>query len=216
MLASHQYFSVWQYDYTTGRGESQTVDLSDGSKVKLGPNAALTIRYSNTGRAVELARGEALFRVRHDSASPFTVLAGQTVIRDIGTVFDVAHSSETTTVVVAEGSVNVSNGRTHASLVADQATSVRDGLLEQVRNIDADEALAWSNGRLVMENQPLATVLDKLRPFYAGRIVLLNSDRRQEPLSAVIDLNRIDEWIDALSSKYEVKVTRFAGITILR
>jgi transmembrane sensor len=72
----------------TGRGQTLTVTLLDGSHVTLAPDSRLTAPpgFGRTTREVTLD-GKAYFDVVHDSLHPFTVIAAGERIRDIGTQF---------------------------------------------------------------------------------------------------------------------------------
>ena len=64
--------------FASAVGERDSVRLSDGSRVVLGPGSLLTVNegFGASAREVEL-HGEAFFDVVHDQARPFTVHAGK-------------------------------------------------------------------------------------------------------------------------------------------
>lgn len=93
--------------YSTGVGEQRTVTLVDGSVIELNARSRIKVRYDDRGRAVELLRGQALFRVASDAAKPFIVASGGTYVRAVGTQFDVYKKSIGTVVTVVEGRVAV-------------------------------------------------------------------------------------------------------------
>src|SRR5687768_12263336 len=76
--------------FATAVGQTDSVTLSDGTRVVLAPASRLTIAidYNEKDRLVRL-EGEALFDVPHDDSKPFTVLAGLATIKDLGTTFTV-------------------------------------------------------------------------------------------------------------------------------
>src|SRR6185312_3317341 len=94
--------------------------LADGSKVWL--NAASSLRFPTafTGkeRNVEIT-GEAYFEVAHNAAMPFIVHKGSTIIKVLGTHFNVnAYDDESSlNVTLLEGGVSVENSNTHQSQV---------------------------------------------------------------------------------------------------
>jgi transmembrane sensor len=158
--------------YTTGVGERDSVRLPDGTRVLLGPasHLALVPGYGARSREVRL-RGEALFDVPHDDARPFTVRAGAAQVRDIGTVFSVhADSGAGVRVVVTSGAVALSAARDAGAdeLVLRQGEG---GVLAEGRSVaertpaSADD-LAWTRGRLVFRDAPLAQVAAELRRWY--------------------------------------------------
>ena len=94
--------------YETRIGEQRDVLLSDGSRVTLNTNTALSVHYSKGRRFLVLERGEALFSVAHNTARPFDVAAAGTLTRAVGTEFNVDMRNTKVTVSVLEGVVQVS------------------------------------------------------------------------------------------------------------
>ena len=93
--------------FETGIGEQRFVKLVDGSTIELNSRSRVRIRYSNLGRDVDLIEGQALFHVAKDAARPFIVHSGTTLVRAVGTQFDVYRKDSGTTVTVVEGRVAV-------------------------------------------------------------------------------------------------------------
>lgn len=93
--------------YSTGVGEQVSFPLDDGSVVTLNAQSSLQIAYTDAERNVRLLAGEALFDVEEDTGRPFQVITERAVIRAVGTVFNVRHRGEGTTVTVVEGIVDV-------------------------------------------------------------------------------------------------------------
>ncbi|MDR2563224.1 MAG: FecR family protein [Prevotellaceae bacterium] len=91
--------------------EVKTVQLDDGSVVRLSPGAMLTYpsKFDGAKREVYLA-GEALFEVSRDEARPFFVYCGNLVTHVLGTSFIVKAdpASERIVVEVITGKVEVS------------------------------------------------------------------------------------------------------------
>src|SRR5579862_2183692 len=75
--------------YSTGIGEQRTVVLADGSTVILNALTTLRVRMSSTNREIDLLRGQAFFHDVHEPNRPFIVRSGDTVVRAVGTRFDV-------------------------------------------------------------------------------------------------------------------------------
>ncbi|MGE0409006.1 MAG: FecR domain-containing protein, partial [Amphiplicatus sp.] len=94
--------------YATEIGEYRTVDLDDGSSIKLNTNSAVEVTYGKTARKVRLAKGEAFFTVEKDKARPFIVYAGSNYARAIGTAFSVRLLNDKTELIVTEGVVEFS------------------------------------------------------------------------------------------------------------
>jgi transmembrane sensor len=158
--------------YTTGVGERDSLRLPDGTTVLLGPGSRLTLApdYGAGARGVEL-QGEALFDVPHDAARPFTVTAGAARVRDIGTTFSV-HSAEgaEVRVVVTSGAVALRAAQAHAEdeLVLREGDRgvLAAGRATPERALATAEDLAWTQGRLVFRDAPVAQVAADVRRWY--------------------------------------------------
>jgi transmembrane sensor len=75
--------------FQTQLGEQLTVRLGEGSRVTLNTDSKIAVRLQADRRIVDLLQGEALFEVAHDATRPFDVHVGKTLLRDLGTRFDV-------------------------------------------------------------------------------------------------------------------------------
>jgi transmembrane sensor len=93
--------------YATAIGEQRSLALTDGSTVELNSRSKIAVRYSPQGRLVELLQGQALFRVAKDATRPFIVKTGATLVRAVGTEFDVYRKRDGTVVTVVEGRVAI-------------------------------------------------------------------------------------------------------------
>ena len=93
--------------YATAIGEQRSLELEDGSVVELNSRSKIVVRYSRQGRNVELVEGQALFRVVKDATRPFVVKVGATLVRAVGTEFDVYAKRDSTIVTVVEGRVAI-------------------------------------------------------------------------------------------------------------
>lgn len=99
-----------QNDYETGAGQRLNVKLEDGTRLVLSPGSAVDIGYADGQRLVRMTRGEVLFDVRHDAAHPFRVAAGERVVSDLGTRFNIQVQDGETRVRLDEGSLGVTVG----------------------------------------------------------------------------------------------------------
>ncbi len=145
-------------EIVTARGEHRTVALADGSRITL--NGGTRIRFDpEKPRIITLAQGEALFDVRHDAKDPFVVMAGETRLLDVGTVFNVVTDDGAVDVAVAEGEVIYEPGREAIRLSPGDAL-VRAGRdAKPVLRKTAPQAIgAWRAGRLEYDGASLAEV----------------------------------------------------------
>lgn len=97
-------FANHQYQVSTAPGQQRQVRLPDGTSIALNGGTLLVLDERNPRRAT-LVRGEAMFAVRHDSNHPFSVVVGDSLIEDTGTVFNVIADGPEQVVAVKEGGV---------------------------------------------------------------------------------------------------------------
>jgi transmembrane sensor len=215
VLTGYQYQHVWQYDHVTQGTERRTVTLADGTVVQLNTGTALDVDYQPGLRRVKLLRGEAFFDVVHNPARRFVVDAGNGDVTVLGTAFSVRRDSDGAQVIVQRGKVRVRSGRDVVDIVPNQSVAYASGHEGPVSTLDAGNALAWSRGRLIFENKPLGEVIASIDRYYPGILILTDRKAAAKRVNAVVDLGRIDEWLDALKGSQGVSAHHLPGVTIL-
>lgn len=172
----------------TAIGQLDSTRLADGTRVVLGPASVLIVgeAYAEGRREVQL-RGTAFFTVTHDARRPFTVRAGNALITDIGTAFAVrGDGADGVEVSVSEGAVRLHTaGSEGAELAAgDRATLRPSGaMVVQRAGASADDS-AWTSGRLVFRETPLARVRTDLRRWFGVELVVADSTLASRHLTA--------------------------------
>ena len=164
--------------FATAVGVRDSTRLPDGSAVVLGPGSELTIfaGYGDNAREVAL-RGEAYFDVVHDDRRPFVVRAGDALIRDVGTTFTV-HSDrgDGVRVVVTSGAVRLrlASAPNDSGVTLgpqDRASVEPEGRVVIERASATTDDLAWTKGRLIFRDAPLAKVRADLRRWYGLELI---------------------------------------------
>lgn len=186
-------------DMVSAPGQVRSVTLSDGSTVVLDADSAIAVEYGAGERHVELRRGAAYFSVVPGDI-PFTVAAAGGEARVLGTRFEVRRLSEGARVSVLQGRVAVRGGPLEAPrvLTADQQVSYQGGVSGNPQGVDASALTAWRDGRLSFYRAPLGEVIDELRRYHPGRIVLLNDDLRERRVSGSFASQDPQAILDAL------------------
>lgn len=168
-----------QSDQITATAQLRSIPLEDGSIVTLGADSAIAVRYQDSDRRVRLLKGEAFFQVTPDPRRPFRVAARDVEATVLGTSFNVRLAGDSAEVSVATGLVQVANAG------AVSAAPVRLGPGDWVRlggmdtaargTVQVDDVAPWLHGQIVARDRPLADVVDELRRYYSGIIVLADS-----------------------------------------
>lgn len=209
---------------STAVGQHSRVKLSDGTELTLNTDTLLAVNLTPLRRDVYLRRGEAHFDVVHDAARPLFVHAGDAVIRDVGTQFEVRlHSDRDIDVLVDEGQVEV-RGRLAAAAPGSTARG-NDGW---VRAVTAGEQLsiagpelkvmsvspqqvaddlAWREGALVFGGEPLSQALGEVGRYTRTRIVLRGPDVGALRISGRFRTDDLPGFLRALQTALPVKVS---------
>ncbi|MCT8003148.1 FecR domain-containing protein [Sphingomonas sanguinis] len=202
----------WQADALAGTAEPREIDLADGSHASLSPGSAFSIDYSKKERRVTLLRGKAWFEVRHESGRPFRVDARSIRTTDIGTAFEVGMTDDAIHIAVQQGTVRVDDLTKARALsdrlVAGRSLSIgREGQTQQ--QVEAPALIgAWRDGQLAVQDRPMREVIEALRPWYVGMIVVRSDALVQRHVTGVYDLRNPVGAMEALTKAYGGQVIR--------
>ncbi|RMR05560.1 putative FecR protein [Pseudomonas savastanoi pv. glycinea] len=208
----------WQADYHTGTGETRVVKLNDGSQLTLAARSAVDVDYSGNTRRITLLSGEALFDVVHDARRPFQVDASNVVIRVLGTSFDVARSETGIKVEVREGAVGVSANGSPYRLGAGQRLwfDAVQGSAQQTA-IAPDEVATWVSGQQFFENATVQEVVEQLRKYQRGWIVIGGDALGQKRVTGLYDLRDTQRALQALAKPIGGTLVRYSPLlTVLK
>lgn len=210
--------------YATPVGRTEVIRLPDSSLVVLGPASQLAYSAATFAkeRSVTLD-GVAYFEVRHDSAAPFSVRAAGTLVRDLGTAFEVrARAADSVVrVVVREGAVEIqaergasSKARLEAGEVA--RLDVGTGSIERQSHGDVERLLGWLRGELTFDDAPLVEVARELARWYGVEFRFLNVGFDESHYSGTFQLGSLellDAGLQALDMAVPgVRVTRSGSV----
>jgi transmembrane sensor len=173
--------------YRTTLGEIRTIKLEDGSLVQLAPHTELRVQYVERARTAVLLGGEAYFDVILDPMRPFDVGVGGKVVRALGTAFNVSHrAGHAAEVLVSEGRLAVGDWVQVAirsfpeksiQLEAGQSLLLDAVANQDARDVSKDEMrrrLAWREGLIVSQGDPLTRVVDQMNLYSDRKLVIDN------------------------------------------
>lgn len=188
-------------DFVTERAGRQLIQLPDGSSVLLDADSALVERFTQGERRVALLRGGAFFTVEK-TGTPFVVEAASGEVRVVGTRFDVRLEMDGAVVTVAQGRVSVTppDRATQAMVEPGQQVRFDRRGLGRVGAVDLDDALAWQSGRFSFYQARFADVVDELRRYRSGRVIILNQELAEKRVTGSFSLDDPDAALEALQS----------------
>jgi transmembrane sensor len=220
---------IWQYpaltialqaDYMTATGNQTTVPLPDGSTMMLNTGTAVALDFHAGKRHISLLRGEAFFDVVHDPAHPFTVRGHYGAVEVLGTAFSVKTGDDEDEVVLERGRVQVlclCENKGKAELAPGEAVSITASAVSAVHVADPSTALAWREGRIIFENARLGTVLQELRRYHRGPIMVADERVNRMVVTGNYRLDNVEGALRTLADAAGVGFYRIpGGLIILR
>jgi transmembrane sensor len=206
-------------EFRTALGEQRSVLLADGSRVTLNTASTIEVNLHKHRRWVRLVKGEALFEVAHDAARPFEVRAGNAVIGDVGTQFNVDMRSNGTTVTVVEGQVAVNSAGPGESAGAqtahrrpesmskalvltanDRIVITTSGLGAPQHGVNVAAAVVWTQRQLMFERRPLGEVAEEFNRYNKDRIDIDSDELKRQEVTGVFEAKDPASFVAFLSS----------------
>ena len=194
--------------YQTAKGEHQTLFLADGSQIVLNTDSELSVEVHMFHRKVQLSRGEALFNVTHNPVRPFEVIAGNGMIHDIGTRFNVYAQADRVDVAVLEGKVDIVTDQHQSPVVlsAGQAASYsRQGTVSAKSTVDLQTVAAWEHGKLIFDEQPLEDVLNQIARYHTVEFQIADPKLRNIKISGSFKTGNLQLLLETLEAGFPVK-----------
>lgn len=212
--------TLWQRPLVlqTAIGENRTYPLTDGSRLTLGGDTRVEVRFTDTQRHLKLKHGEALFTVAPDIQRPFIVRAGNATVTATGTAFNIRRRNDRTLIAVVEGKVRVEPesllapvdwlrtdqaARHPVELDAGQQTTVQRSEVLTAVHLDNPAAItAWQRGLLSFHGEPLRYALQDVNRYTPKPIVAGSPEVGEIRITGTVMSDKVGEWIDSLEHAF--------------
>lgn len=198
--------------YETGPGQTRQIALADGTRINLDAASKLTVRLGWRTRRVEMADAQATFDVAKDPARPFLIGVGDQQVRVVGTEFNIRHFDNAVKVTVRRGIVEVRQpslgSEPVARLVAGQALSHIEGTARSTQtSANPNGAFAWTQGRLVCDDETLGQIIADLNRHYTTPITVSDTAAKRR-FSGVLELGDEEVVVQRLAGYFSLSVHR--------
>lgn len=211
-----------QTTYETAIGGHRTIALSDGSQVELNTDTMLRAEVTANYRKLWLDRGEAFFQVKHDAAHPFTVVAGNHRVTDLGTKFLVRRDAGRLEVSLLQGKARFDalEGKMKPAalyLVPGDRVTVANGRIELVRQAPQMQQrdLAWRRGLLVFDRTTLADAAKEFNRYNRGKIVIDDPVIARTPIGGTFRADNISSFVSVAQDVFGLHVVTKDGVTVI-
>ena len=201
-------------------GQLAVVTLDDGTRARLSADSRIAVPdgFGDRLRAIKLD-GAATFEVAAGRSGTFQVFARRAVVTAQGTVFSVRayEQDEAATITVASGTVRVRAGDAERELGAGAALVVGDdGTMREPTTVEVEEATAWMDGQLVIENRPLRLALPALRRWYGTDIKVIEPELLERPVRVRAATTATRDAIAQVEASGKLRFERTSAIMLFR
>jgi transmembrane sensor len=194
--------------------------LPDGTTAFLNKRSSITfVEDKKTGeRKVEL-KGEGFFEVKHEETKPFVIEAEETLVRDLGTAFNVKAypGDDTVEVVVQSGVVQFYTLKDPGlSLKAGETGLYSKRSKSFIRLTRADtNVFAYKTGVFAFHSTDLRSVVERINEVYDSRISLDNEKIGDCRLTVNFTNEQLDTIVDVIAETLSLEVERKASREII-
>ena len=199
--------------HSTQYGEWKTVQLPDGSTVKL--NADSELRLAQDWEAGETRKvwlkGEAYFSVekKPSTGAKFHVITEDLTIEVLGTSFNVHSRGEQTEVFLEEGKIRLDIGEEETLMDPGEflAYSGKKQAITQRSKLEDASYASWKEGVLVMTESPVLHILDKIAEIYGVNITVKDSALIQQERTIGVPMEKLEIVVPILETTLGTTIT---------
>ncbi len=163
------------------------------------------------GHRIALLGGRAAVDARLDPANPVEVVAGKGRVLADRARFDVEADGARSCVTCVSGAVMVAYADRRLPIGARQQIVYDDDGIGAARQVDADEATAWTTGQLIFHRTPLSDVVVQLNRYRPGKVVIVNHDLSSRPVNGVFHVGQINDAIPQIEQITGARATHLPG-----
>lgn len=207
-------------DYTTAKGEVQTFRLDDGTKLVLNTDTKVSIHFDEHVRGVRLLQGEIYIETAKESNPvyrPFIVHTMHGTITALGTRFSTRIYNNRSCVNVYENAVEVRpiDGLGDKVVVnAGEEVKFTSMLFQQKMLFDMSAADAWTKGFIIVDNMPLAKVIDELSRYRHG-VVRCDPSIADLEISGAFPVTDVDAALLSIAKTLSLRIESFTPYLVM-
>jgi transmembrane sensor len=174
------------------------------------------------GRLVLLDRGEAYFQIKHDTAHPFVVMAGNRRIMDLGTKFLVRRDADRLQVSLIEGRAQFDAPDDKAKPVSiemrpgDVVVANRDSAIAMRKSVPVLlKLLGWRKGSVIFDNTTLADAAAEFNRYGGERLVIADAATARLKIDGTFQTGNVGAFADAAQDALGLRVSRRSGTVVI-
>lgn len=201
--------------YTTPIGGREIVRFADGSQVELNTDTVLRARITTDQRVIWLEKGEAYFKVKHDSLHPLIVMAGTHRVTDLGTQFLVRRDPSRLEVAVVEGRVwfdapDSKSAQSSLPLSRGQVAvaSVHDVSVTRKSMLELSNELGWRRGVLVFRDITLRDAAAEFNRYNREKLAIADPATGYIKIGGIFQATNVGAFIEVAEDVLGLRVEK--------
>lgn len=214
-------FHSGQRVYATGTGGHRVITIADGTQIELNTETVLRTKAGSTTREVWLDKGEAFFRIAHDTKHPFVVFVGDRRVTDLGTKFVVRREPQRLEVALLEGRAlfDAPNGTAGAPVILTPGDVITEknntAILTKKSSQDLSAELGWRRGMLIFKHTTLADAADEFNRYNSAKIIVADHATGALTIGGTFQADNIEVFARAMRDLLGVQVENRGNQTVI-
>jgi transmembrane sensor len=200
------------------------ITLSDGTHIWMNTNTMLHYPETFKGKERKIyIEGEAYFDVAKNAKIPFVIETSQSIVRVVGTEFNLrARKNEKITIIaVNEGKVSFAGKAPKVQqpvylLAGDKGTLQSDKQKLIAEKNQNSNFFSWKTGILVFNGTPLEKVASDLSDYFGTKIEVINKGKLQTPFTSTFDHKSMRDVLTILELSLGVKADTTGKTVVLK
>lgn len=208
-------------DHMTNKAEIRRTTLPDGSIATLGPESAIALNFDEERRDVDLLAGMCFFEVAKETRRPFSVLASNLRATALGTAFDVSVDTNSVTVAVDHGLVDVQTSESTIAagikLEKGQWLTMHSasGRIDRGRR-ESGHIAEWRDNLIIAEEETVDALIARIGRWLPGHIIVADRSIGTQRVSGIFDLNNPLRTLEAVIHPTGARVRRVTSfVTVI-
>ena len=213
-------FTTPQNDVLTFKSGSKSIEkiLPDGTKILLSKNSQITYPKTFEGNTREInLMGEGFFDVHHDAAHPFIIHTQGTVVKVLGTSFNIRAYNALVQVYVKIGKVQFSKNNAKVVLIKGQKGETLANVDAIIKSevIEVETVIKEKLSSFVFNKMSLSKVAESLSKRFNKDIKFSRDKIKNCELTATFENEKLENIIAVIAETFNLKVDNQADMIIL-
>ncbi len=200
-------YPQWRADYASNTGEIKHLTLADKTRLTLNTASSVNVSFDDHQRRILLLKGEIMITTGHpkEEQRPLVVQTPHGELKALGTRFAVSLSDHTTRLQVYDDKVELTQGQETSRWQAGQQVIFNQQQIVS-QALTPGNGDSWTQGMLVVNDQPLDHFLQTLSQYRRG-VISIDPTLNQYRISGGFRIDDTDQALAAVVKSFPVEVS---------